>query len=142
MNFNIYPLLDRRTTEYGIAIDANGNSMTISTTDATLDALGIKDFDLTKNFSIDTIDDAISKVSSARSGMGAKSNALEHALGYNSSAAYNATAAKSRIEDLDYPQAVTEQKKEEALLQYSLLMQKKRAEQEQKSVNKMFNTLT
>lgn len=140
-NYNTKPLLDGSETEFNLATDGNGNGMTVNTADATLEALGIKDFDLTKKFSIKDIDNAISKVSDARGTMGAQSNRLEYAMNYNSSAIYNATSAKSRIEDLDYPQAVTEQKKEEALLQYSILMQKKKMEDETKHINKLFNTM-
>ena len=138
-SYNTNPLLDGSKTDYKLATDANGNSTSVSTANATLEALGINGFDLTKNFSIKTIDKAISMVSNSRSGIGAQTNALEYAMNYNSSAAYYSSAAKSRIEDLDYPQAIKEKKKEEALLQYSLFMQKKKAEEETNSVKKLLN---
>ncbi|MFQ9933135.1 MAG: flagellin [Lachnospiraceae bacterium] len=139
--YNTNPLLDGSKTDFTVATDSNGNSTTVSMADATLASLGIKDFDLTKDFNIGVIDDAISKVNEARSSMGAQSNRLEYAMNYNSSASYYATQAVSRIEDLDYPEAVTEQKKEEALLQYSLLLQKKKAEEEEKTASRLFNTM-
>lgn len=138
-SYNTNPLLDGSKTDYKLATNSNGNNTTVSTANATLDALGINGFDLTKNFNIKTIDKAISMVSNSRSGIGAQTNALEYAMNYNSSAAYYATGAKSRIEDLDFPQAISEKKKEEALLQYSLFMQKKKAEEETNSVKKLLN---
>ncbi len=140
-NYNTKSLLDGSETEFKVATDANGNSKSVTTSDATLEALGIKDFDLTGKFSIKAIDNAIAKVNDARSSAGAQSNALDYAMNYNSSARLNAFSAKSRIEDLDYPEAVTEQKKQEALLQYSLIMQKKKMEEETNSVNKMLDML-
>ncbi len=44
--------------------------------------------------------------------MGAQSNALEYAYRYSTNTRLNVTAGKSRLEDLDYGQAVSEQKKE------------------------------
>lgn len=140
-NYNTLPLLDGSRKDFDIATDANGNSMTVNTADATLDALGLKGFDLTKKFSIKTIDKAIDMVNDSRSGIGAQTNALEYGLNYNSLAFFNTTSGVSQIEDLDYPQAVTEKKKEEGLLQYSIFMQKKKAEQETNNMNKMFEML-
>ena len=140
-NYNTLPLLDGSKKDFEIATDANGSSRTVNMADATLEALGIKGFDLTKNFSIKTIDKAISMVNDSRSGIGAQTNALEYALNYNSSASYFATSAQSKIEELDYPQAIEEKKKQEALMQYSFFMQKKKSEEEKNSVNKMFDML-
>ena len=94
------------------------------------EALGIADFDVTKEFHLEDIDNALKMVSQGRSAMGAQYNALEYLQNYNSSASYNHTATQSRLEDLDYPQAVEEMKKKEALMQYSLMMQKKKEEDE------------
>ena len=137
-NYNTIPLLDGSKSKFHLATDGNGNSTSIDMVDATLDALGIKGYDLTKDFSIDTIDNAISKVNSARSSMGAQSNGLDYAMNYNKSAAFYSTQSKSRIEDLDFPQAISEQKKNQVLLQYSLLMQKKKVENEEKRLAKLF----
>ena len=69
-------------------------------------------------------------VSSQRSSIGAQSNGLDYALNYNSGAVYNLTSAKSKIEDLDYPQAVSEKKKKEMLQTYAFMMQKRKMEDE------------
>lgn len=134
-SYNTKPLLDGSQTEFHLATDANGKDMSFTTSDTALSALGIEGFDLTGKFNINDIDNAIAKISKARGTGGAQYNAFEYAMNYNSGASYNTTAAKSRIEDLDYPQAVSEKKKQEALLQYSLMMQKKKQEHEQSGIN-------
>ena len=136
--FNTKPLLDGSNTEFQIATNADGASMAVSTADATLAALGIADFDVTGNFDIADIDKALETVSAARSSAGAQSNALEYAYNYNTDASLNATAAKSRLEDLDIPQAISEQKKQETLQEYALFMQKKKQEEEQNKLHAMF----
>ena len=136
--FNTKPLLDGSNPVFNIATDSNGNSMTVNSGNATLDALGITDFDLTKDFSIDDIDKAIDNISSQRSSAGAKSNALEYAYNYNTGAALNSTAAKSRLEDLDFAEAISEKKKQETLQEYVLFAQKKKAEEEKQKINVLF----
>ena len=123
--YNGMNILNGDQSQYQLAVDANGNSTGFLAGNATLQALGIADFDVTKEFDLDAIDEAIAKVSSQRSSMGAKSNALDHALRYNSGAVYNLTSAKSKLEDLDYPKAISEQKKKETLQTYAIMMQKR-----------------
>lgn len=133
--YNTKNLLDGSNSSFQIATDGNGGTESVSTVNATLDALGIADFDVTGEFNLDAIDDALAKVSEGRSTVGAQSNGLEYLERLNSAASYNHTAAKSKLEDLDYPQAVEEKKKQEVLQQYALMMQKKKQEEEQQKVN-------
>lgn len=128
--YNTKNLLDGSQTDFNLAIDANGNSTSFSTGNSTLEALGIADYDVTKDFDLGVIDRALLKVSSQRSGMGAQSNGFDYALSYNSGAVYNLTGAKSKLEDLDYPQAVSEKKKKETLQLYAVMMQKRKMEDE------------
>lgn len=137
-SFNTKPLLDGSNPAFNIATDSNGNYITVSGANATLDALGITDFDLTGDFNIDDIDKAIDSVSSQRSSAGAKSNALEYAYNYNTSAALYSTGAKSRLEDLDIPEAISEKKKQETLQEYALFARKKQEEEEQHKINVLF----
>lgn len=136
--YNTKNLLDGTYNSFQIATDANGNSMTVGTSNATLEALGIADFDVTKDFDIQTIDDALDKVSAGRSSMGASSNALEHAYNYSTNTKLNLTSSKSLLEDLDYPKAISEQKKQETLQEYVLFMQKKKIEQQRIQHNGLF----
>lgn len=136
--YNTKHLLDGSYDKFQIATDGNGNSIDVTTTDATLQMLGIADFDVTKDFNLQDIDDALAKVSGGRSSMGAQSNALDHAYNYSTNTRLNVTASKSRLEDLDYPEAISEKKKKETLQEYALFMQKKKTEQHVNSMCRMF----
>lgn len=136
--FNTKNILDGSNNDFQLATNANGGETTVNTADATLNALGIADFDVTGNFDIQKIDDALSSISSSRSKIGAQTNGLTYALNYNSNTSYNLTGAMSRLEDLDYPQAISDMKKEETLRTYALMMQKKRQEHEANRMQKMF----
>lgn len=110
-----------------IASDANGNAVTIqNSANSTLDALGIADFDVTKKFDLKTIDNALNQVTRNRSQGGAQSNRLDYAIQFNSYASYQTASAKSRLADTDYPQAISELKKQQTLQTYSFMMQKRK----------------
>lgn len=136
--FNTKELLNGTYGKFQIATDANGNSMTVETADATLQMLGIADFDVTKDFNLQDIDDALAMVSEGRSSMGAQSNALDYAYNYSTNARLNVTAGKSRLEDLDFPEAISEQKKKQTLQEYALFMQKKRQDEEVDRTRSLF----
>ena len=128
--FNKKNLLDGSYQDGFIASGPNGSGMMLNIGDSTLKALGIEDFDVTGDFSIQTIDDALSKVSANRSVIGAQSNALDHTISYNSQASINLTSAVSRLEDADIAKVASELNKQKLLQSYQLLMQKKQQEQE------------
>lgn len=134
--YNTMNLLDgSRNNGFQIASDGNGNSITINNNvNSTLDALGIADFDVTKNFDLRKIDKALNMVSSNRSQGGAQSNRLDYAIHFNSYASINATASGSRLADTDYPQAVSELKKQQTLQTYAFMMQKKKMEEEHRKM--------
>lgn len=138
--FNTKKLLNGENKEFEIATNGNGASTVLEMPNATLKALGMENYDLTGDFDIETVDEALEKVQSGRSRLGAKTNAIEYAINANAGAAYYHTAAKSRIEDTDFPEAVMEKKKNEALLQYQMIMQKKKEEQEANKVNKLIGS--
>lgn len=123
--FNGKPLLDGSAGGMHIASGADGSGSTINMPNAALKALGIADFDVTKDFDLSVIDNAIDKVSSSRSSLGAHSNALDHVMNYNQYASIQTAASGSRIEDLDYGAAVSEQKKEQILQAYRINMQRR-----------------
>jgi len=138
-SYNTQKLLDRSNSSFQMATDGNGNSTKVNTSDATLTTLGIKNFDVTGNFDLTTIDNALDKVNAQRSNVGAQSNALDYQISYNSYASYNTVASSSRLEDLDYPKAISEQKKQETLQLYSIYMQTNRTQQKQAQANLMFS---
>lgn len=133
--FNTMNLLDGKMGSNHVASNPDGSGMDINMPDATLQALGIADFDVTGDFDLSAIDDALDKVSSARSDMGATYNRLDYAMNYNSYASLNTTASRSRIEDLDFPQAISDMKKNSLLEEYRIMMQKKQEEQNNMVVN-------
>lgn len=136
--FNTKNLLDGSNGQFQIATDANGNSTTVDTANATLQALGIADFDVTKDFDIKDIDDALAMVSESRSSMGAQSNALEYAYSNSANSILNHTAGKSSLEDLDIPQAISEMKKKQTMQEYMLYMQKRQTEDEANQMRNLF----
>lgn len=136
--YNETNLLDGTSGDINIVTNGNPDSKAISGMNATLDALGIKDFDVTGDFDLKTIDNAMSKVSEMRSSAGAQSNALDHAYAFNQLASYNTTAAQSRLEDLDIPKAISDMKKQETLNNYQMMMQKKKMEDEQNAQLRLF----
>lgn len=129
--FNTMSLLDGSKADYNIASNPDGSGMSIQMKDSTLESLGISDYNITGDFDISAIDKALEKVNSARSSLGAQSNTLDHIMNYNSNASQNLTASQSRIEDLDYPKAISDLKKNQILEQYKMNMTRKQMENNQ-----------
>ncbi|MCM1536160.1 MAG: flagellin [Clostridium sp.] len=129
-SFNERTLLDGSMADLHLATNPSGGGLDIGMEDATLQALGIADLDVTSaDFNLDAIDKAMKMVSEQRSGYGASTNRLEYTYNYNLSAHEEQLGARSRIEDLDMPKAISEQKKEELLSQYRNLMLRKKMDQ-------------
>ena len=122
-----------------IAAAPDGSGPDLNTGNATLKALGIEDFDVTKDdFSVDTIDNALEQVNSNRSSIGAQSNGLDYTMSYNSQASYNLTAATSRMEDTDIEKAVSELNKRNILQTYRFIMQKKQQDDERQKLSMFY----
>lgn len=137
--FNTLKLLDGSNTEMHIAAAPDGSGPDLNTGNATLKALGIEDFDVTKDdFSVDTIDNALKQVNSNRSSIGAQSNGLDYTMSYNSQASYNLTAATSRMEDTDIEKAVSELNKRNILQTYRFIMQKKQQDDERQKLSMFY----
>lgn len=130
-SLNEQKLLDGSMADMHLATNPDGTGMEIRMENSTLEALGIADFDVTSgNFSLDSIDAAMEKVSNARSNLGASTNRLEHTYNYNTSASLEQLSSRSRLEDLDMPMAISEKKKEELLNEYRTLMLRKSMDQD------------
>lgn len=129
-SLNEHKLLDGSMADLTLATNPQGGGMSIRMANSTLEALGIADFDVTGNFDLRTIDNAINMVSSKRSYMGASMNRLEHTYNYNTYASLQQLRSRSSLEDLDMGKAISEKKRQDVLNQYSIMMQKKRMEQE------------
>ncbi len=106
--FNSQNLLDGSFTDKSFQIGANqGQSMGISIGASDTGALGIKNLHEKlktpegASEALDLLDEAIKRVSSQRSQLGAYENRLEHTINNLMNSAENLTAAESRIRDAD-----------------------------------------
>ncbi|MCM1128052.1 MAG: flagellin [Lachnospiraceae bacterium] len=124
--YNEMQLLDGSMADMNIATNADGSGLKIQMENATLKSLGLEGYNVTGEFDIGVIDSAMEKISASRSRLGASTNALEHAYNYNTGASLNLTASRSRIEDLDMPMAISEQKKNKLLEDYRMGMLRKK----------------
>lgn len=127
-SFNEKELLDGSMADLHIASNPDGSGMEIRMADVTLETLGIADYDVTGDFDISRIDDALKQVMEKRSSLGAATNRLEHAYRYNTNASEQLTASQSRIEDLEMGSGVVEQKKKETIQNYQNLLLRKKME--------------
>lgn len=136
--YNEKNLLDGSTGGMHIASNPDGSGMEINMPDSTVKALGLEGFDVTKDFDLSKVSDALKKVTGDRVSLGAQSVSLEYAKNYNAVAAENTLSSKSRIEDLDIGKAVGEKQKKELLQNYALMMQRKKQEEEEKKARGLF----
>jgi flagellin len=134
--FNKINLLDGSMADIQLATEPSGGGLKIELYNSTLESLGIDDYDVTGDFDITNIEDALKQVSSARSSIGAQSNALDSIVGYNNYAAYNNDSSLSNIKDTDYYEEITKKKQNDILQQYKIFTQKAQLDQE-KSFNKV-----
>lgn len=126
--FNGKNVFDGQSWHAGI--NSDGSGMDVNMPSPTAGRLGLSGYDVTGDFNLNSIDSALNSVNGDRSALGATFNRLDYAMQNNSYMALNAAAAHSRIEDLDYGKEVTEQKKQQALLRYSMMMQRRMIEDE------------
>ncbi len=129
--FNGIPLLQNEDGKVLlISADANGTQMGLDRPNTSLDALGIRDFDVTGDFDLGKIDKALESISGGRATLGAQSNAFDVAIDVNGVSNYNTYSAKSNMMDTEYGDYVSKLKKQNVLEQVNAQMQKKRQEDE------------
>ncbi|MGD6990964.1 flagellin [Sutcliffiella horikoshii] len=101
-------------------------TMKVTVEDMRTDALGIKDIDLSSKEgaqeAITKINDAIEKVSTQRSNLGAFQNRLEHTINNLGTSSENLTAAESRVRDVDMAKEMMDQTKNSILSQAAQAM--------------------
>ena len=114
-----------------VASDGNGSSQKVSTNTATTDALGLTDYDVTKDFDMSKVDNALDKISSMRSNTGSETNGVEHALSYNSHAALELNGYQMDKEESNSVEAYQEMKTKQALESYQNILQKQQMEDKQ-----------
>lgn len=138
--FNEMKLLDGSMADMDIAMNADGTGLKIQMENVSLKSLGLDGYNVTGDFDIGVIDNAMKKISEARTSTGAYTNAMEHAYNYNTGASYNLLSARSRIEDLDVPKAVSEQQKQKLMGDYQMGMLRKKM-QNDTLITRMFGSM-
>jgi len=108
-------------------IGANSGQTTfVSMGDMRAKALGVADVDISTKWgaatAIETVNNALQKVSHQRSSLGAIQNRLEHTIKNLDTAAENLQAAESRIRDVDMAKEVMENTKQNILQQAAQAM--------------------
>ena len=125
-------------TDASIQTGANsGQSRNIEIRNTTLENLGIQDLDVTENADVEAIDQALERVTEARSNLGAQDNALENNINANSVARENTLSSQSKLDE-DFAQKVSDLKKNQIMQQYSLQMQKKDMDNSTGVLNSIF----
>lgn len=139
-NYNGVPLLDNEEGKvFQLSSDANGTGRSFTTVNATVEALGIADFDVTGDFDIKDIDKAISAINKGRATMGAQTNAFEAAINTNNNVVYNTVSAQSKTGDTEYGDYIQKLQKQQTLNNVQIMMQKKRQEDEENRKLGLFN---
>ena len=113
------------------------NKITVDVASMSSAGLGIKNLSVAGNsvapatYAIDAIADAVAKVSSQRSALGAVQNRLEHTIANLDNVVENTTSAESRIRDTDMAEEMVEYSKNNILAQagQSMLAQANQANQ-------------
>lgn len=126
--FNEMRLMDGSRTDMHIASNPDGTGRKPAMENMTLKSLGLDGYNVTGDFDIGVVDAAMEKIGAARSGTGAAANVMEAAWRYNTGASLEITGSQSRIEDLDVPEAVSEQKKNKLMEDYRMGMMRKQME--------------
>lgn len=135
-NFNTKKLLDG-SFEANVQTGPNsGQGQVMKIEDSSLETLGINNFDVTGDFDLEDIDNAIEQVSSSRSELGATSNRFEFAASVNNVSAENLEAARSTLQE-DIAKQVSQLNTSKILDQFKLQMQQQKAESNSSLLNLM-----
>ena len=136
--FNEKKLLDGSAGDLRIASDNNGSEEKVSTYDSTIKALGLDGYDVTGDFDISKVDEALKKVTGSRTSTGAQTNAVDYAMTYNSHAAMELNGYQMDKEESMTTEALQKLKTQQALDQYQTQIQKKQMEDEQQKAMSVF----
>lgn len=140
-SFNTKNLLDGSAGNLHFAVSPDGSGYDKSLGNAVLESLGIADFDVTKDFNLSDIDDALDTVASLRSDIGATENRIDYTISSNSISSMNLQSANSGIVDADMAGTVSDMKKSEVLNHYKLFMQKKAQEDKSSITMKLLTAI-
>lgn len=137
-NFNTKKLLDGSMADMHLALNPEGGGLEIRTEDATLEALGLADYNITGSFDLSAVDKALEKISGARASLGAQSNALGHSISVAETTSLNMTAAASSRRDLDIPKYISDREKKNVMDQYRYFVINQKKNQKASLVDRMF----
>ncbi|MCL2851922.1 MAG: flagellin [Defluviitaleaceae bacterium] len=136
--FNTRNLLDGTATDLHTASSPDGSGMSVSIPGMSLSDLGIEGFDVTGNFDLSAIHNAMNTVNAARSNLGAMSNRMDYVMTSNDISSMNLAASRSRIEDTDMARATMELERERLLEQYQLAAQQREQERLEDQSQRLF----
>lgn len=126
-NFNTKKLLDG-SFEAHIQTGANsGQGQVMKIEDSSLETLGIENFNVTEDFDLEDIDNALKQVSSSRSELGATSNRFEFAARVNNVSSENLEASRSLLQE-DITKQISQLNTSRILDQFKLQMQQQKTE--------------
>jgi flagellin len=137
-SYNDKKLLDGSQDKMSVATDSSGSSKEISAHNSTVAALGLEDYDVTKDFDISKIDKALDQVTGARTKTGAETNAVDYAMTYNSHAALELDGFQADREENNVIEAYQKLKTQQGLDAYQNLLQKKQMEDNEQQKLSMF----
>ena len=127
--YNEKNLLNGTTDNLKIAADGNGSTAQVSTTDSTVEKLGLKDFDVTSgNFNLDDIDKAMETLQDSRTTTGTETNRVEYAASYNSKASLELNGFQMDQNEDRAIEALQELRTKQALDVYQSQLQNKQQE--------------
>lgn len=136
--FNTKRLFDGSMADADLATNPDGSGIAIQFENASLQALGIEDFNVMDDFAVSQIDDAISMVNKSRASLGAQTNTLDYVKDYNNIASENLTHLANHLEDADMEQYISERNKKQLLELYQMYAQKMDVHSQESFITKMF----
>lgn len=137
-SFNEKKLLDGSTGNMTIAADGS-STMDISTSNSTVEKLGLSGFNVTSgDFNIKDIDDALATVQSTRTDVGAETNRVDYATSYNSKASLELNGFRMDGNEERAMNALQNIKSKQVLDQYQMMLQKKQQEDDEKKGQMFF----
>ena len=122
--FNTINLLDGSREGFHTASGADGTGMTVRIDDMRSVAQAVANFNVTGQFDVRDIDNAIREVTDARANLGAQSNRLEFTANANNITSINLADARSRIADADIAREMSRVNQEQVLNQMQVLLQR------------------
>lgn len=120
--FNEQRLLDGTFSDMHTAASPDGSGMTVTIPEMSVEALGLDGYDVTGDFSLDTIDAAMNIVNATRADLGAISNRFEHTMTSNDISALNLAASRSRFADADMAREFSQMERVRLLEEFQIMM--------------------